>query len=142
VGTSSFGAPVYLRDLVDIRSGYQSSPRYLNYYTWRDAHGKWQRTRAVALAVPMRQGEQIGAFAQHVQEKLKETNRLLPSDLIVASTSDQPRQVKENLDLFALLALWVMGSPFGFMAFLGIASLIGVIVSQVIVLFDFIEEIR
>jgi multidrug efflux pump subunit AcrB len=42
----------------------------------------------------------------------------------------------------ALLALWVMGSPFGFMAFLGIASLIGVIVSHVIVLFDFIEEMH
>jgi multidrug efflux pump subunit AcrB len=40
----------------------------------------------------------------------------------------------------ALLALWIMGSPFGFMAFLGVASLIGVIVSHVIVLFDFIEE--
>ena len=34
----------------------------------------------------------------------------------------------------------VMGAPFGFMAFLGVASLIGVIVSHVIVLFDFIEE--
>jgi len=33
-----------------------------------------------------------------------------------------------------------MGTPFGFMAFLGVASLIGVIVSHVIVLFDFIEE--
>jgi multidrug efflux pump subunit AcrB len=33
-----------------------------------------------------------------------------------------------------------MGAPFGFMAFLGITSLIGVIVSHVIVLFDFIEE--
>ena len=42
----------------------------------------------------------------------------------------------------ALLALAVMGSPFGFMAFLGIASLIGVIVSHVIVLFDFIEEMH
>lgn len=40
----------------------------------------------------------------------------------------------------ALLALAVMGTPFGFMAFLGIASLVGVIVSHVIVLFDFIEE--
>ena len=35
-----------------------------------------------------------------------------------------------------------MGSSFGFMAFLGIASLIGVIVSHVIVLFDFIEEMH
>lgn len=41
---------------------------------------------------------------------------------------------------FAGLAL--MNSPFGFIAFLGITSLIGVIVSHVIVLFDFIEEAR
>jgi multidrug efflux pump subunit AcrB len=40
----------------------------------------------------------------------------------------------------ALAALTIMGAPFGFMAFLGIASLIGVIVSHIIVLFDFIEE--
>src|SRR4029079_6949507 len=36
--------------------------------------------------------------------------------------------------------LKIMGAPFGFMAFLGCISLIGVIVSHVIVLFDFIEE--
>jgi multidrug efflux pump subunit AcrB len=40
------------------------------------------------------------------------------------------------------VALAITGTPFGFMAFLGIASLIGVIVSHVIVLFDFIEEMR
>lgn len=40
----------------------------------------------------------------------------------------------------ALVGLWVMGVPFGFMAFLGIVSLVGVIVSHIIVLFDFIEE--
>jgi len=39
-----------------------------------------------------------------------------------------------------LVALWVMDTPFGFMAFLGIISLIGLIVSHIIVLFDFIEE--
>ncbi len=42
----------------------------------------------------------------------------------------------------ALIALSIMGTPFGFMAFLGVASLIGVIVSHVIVLFDFIEEMH
>jgi multidrug efflux pump subunit AcrB len=41
-----------------------------------------------------------------------------------------------------LAGLLVMGAPFGFMAFLGVISLIGVIVSHVIVLFDFIEERR
>lgn len=40
----------------------------------------------------------------------------------------------------ALAALWIMDSPFGFTGFLGVASLVGVIVSHVIVLFDFIEE--
>src|ERR1700722_13908549 len=100
VGTSGYGSAIYLRDLVDIRSGYQSPGRYLNYYTWRDAQGKWQRTRAVTLAVQMRKGEQIASFATHVQEKLGDTKALLPPDLIIAATSDQPRQVKENVDLF------------------------------------------
>jgi multidrug efflux pump subunit AcrB len=35
-----------------------------------------------------------------------------------------------------------MNMPMGFMAILGITSLIGIIVSHVIVLFDFIEERR
>jgi multidrug efflux pump subunit AcrB len=39
-----------------------------------------------------------------------------------------------------LVSLRIMGLPFGFMAFLGVISLIGVIVSHIIVLFDFIEE--
>ncbi|MBA4358106.1 MAG: AcrB/AcrD/AcrF family protein, partial [Desulfovibrio sp.] len=39
-------------------------------------------------------------------------------------------------------ALYLAGSPFGFMAYLGIVSLMGVIVSHIIVLFDFIEERR
>ena len=40
----------------------------------------------------------------------------------------------------AFASLWIMGMPMGFLAILGITSLIGVIVSHVIVLFDFIEE--
>ena len=42
----------------------------------------------------------------------------------------------------AIVGLAIMGQPFGFMAFLGIISLIGVIVSHIIVLFEFIEERR
>ena len=40
----------------------------------------------------------------------------------------------------AMAGLALMGQPFGFMGFLGVASLVGVIVSHVVVLFDFIEE--
>lgn len=42
----------------------------------------------------------------------------------------------------AITALAVAGRPFGLNAFIGVASLIGVIVSHVIVLFDFIEEMH
>ncbi len=41
-----------------------------------------------------------------------------------------------------LMGLIAFGAPFGFMAFLGVASLAGVIVSHIIVLFDYIEEMR
>jgi len=41
-----------------------------------------------------------------------------------------------------VLGLTATKTNFGFMAFLGVASLIGVIVSHIIVLFDFIEESR
>src|SRR6516165_7446020 len=118
-GTSGNGSAVYLRDLVDIRSGYQSPARYLNYYSWRDTQGKWQRTRAVTVAVQMRKGEQIAQFAKNVQAKLAATRQLLPADLIIASTSDQPRQVQENVDLFMdalyeAIALVVIVSLIGF----------------------------
>lgn len=42
----------------------------------------------------------------------------------------------------AVLGLVLTNTRFGFMAFLGVASLVGVIVSHIIVLFDFIEESR
>jgi multidrug efflux pump subunit AcrB len=100
VGASSSGSPVYLRDLVDISRGYQSPPQFLNYYTWRDASGKWHRSRAVTVAVYMRAGEQIAKFGESVDEKLAAVKQLLPRDLVIARTSDQPRQVEENIDLF------------------------------------------
>jgi multidrug efflux pump subunit AcrB len=119
VGNSSFNTPVYLRDLVDIRGGYQSPARFLNYYTWKDSKDAWHRTRAVTLAVQMRDNSQIALFAAHVQDKLAEARPLLPPDLIIEATSDQPRQVRENVDLFMdalyeAIALVVIVSLIGF----------------------------
>jgi multidrug efflux pump subunit AcrB len=100
VSTSSVGAPVYLRDLVEISRGYQSPAQYLNYYTWEDPKGRWQRSRAVTLAIYMRDQRQIAAFGQSVDQKLAQLKKILPPDLIIAHTSDQPLQVKENIHLF------------------------------------------
>ena len=50
VSATSEGTPVYLRDLVQISRGYQAPAQYLNYYTWRDTNGHWQRSRADHLS--------------------------------------------------------------------------------------------
>ena len=70
VAKTSTGAPVYLRDLVKIFPGYQAPATYLNYYTWQDSAGQWQRSRAVTLAIYMRDQQQIAQFGQSVDEKL------------------------------------------------------------------------
>ena len=121
IGSSSSAAqsPVYLRDLVDISRGYQSPPRYLNYLTWIDKEGHWHRSRAVTIAVQMKDGEQIDAFGSSVDAKLAAVKQYLPEDLIVARTSDQPLQVNENISLFMdalyeAIALVVLVSWIGF----------------------------
>ena len=100
VAKTSTGAPVYLRDLVKIFPGYQSPATYLNYYTRQDPAGQWQRSRAVTLAIYMRDQQQIASFGQSVDQKLAQLKQILPADLIIAHTSDQPLQVKENIHLF------------------------------------------
>jgi multidrug efflux pump subunit AcrB len=100
VSASPVGAPVYLRDLVEINSAYRSPPDYLNYYTWTEKGGKTHRSRAITLALYMRAGEQIEKFGAAVNEKLDRLRDLLPRELIIARTSDQPLQAKENVDLF------------------------------------------
>lgn len=100
ITNTSSGVPVYLRDLVYIYRGYQSPPRFLNFYTWRDARGNWQRTRAVTISVQMRTGEQIDKFGRSIESTLAALKQDLPEDIVIVKTSDQPRQVRESIDLF------------------------------------------
>jgi len=148
VGASPDGAPVYLRNAVDIIRGYESPPSYLNFFTYRDASGQWQRSRAITLSVQMRANEQIGKFGDAVDEALGGVKKLLPPDLILARTSDQPLQVTESVELFmdslyeaiilvvlvALIGFWewrsaalmalsiplTLAMTFGFMQLLGV----------------------
>jgi multidrug efflux pump subunit AcrB len=100
VGTSASGRPMYLRDSVEILRGYQTPARYLNYYLARDQSGAWRRSRAVTVSLQMREGEQIGELGAAVDLELSRLGPELPSDLILARPSDQPLQVRENVDLF------------------------------------------
>ncbi len=100
ITASASGSPVYLRNGIDIIREYESPPRYLNFYNWRDKNGNWQRSRAVTLAIHMRAGGQIGDFGKAVDASIFALQQRLPEDLILARTSDQPLQVKESIGLF------------------------------------------
>ncbi len=100
VDRSSGGRPVYLRDSVEIVRGYQTPPRYLNFQTLRQADGTWRRARAVTVSLQMRQGEQISAFGEAVDAALARLGPAIPADLVFSRPSDQPLQVRENVDLF------------------------------------------
>ncbi len=116
---SAQGSPVYLRDLFEISRDYQSPPRFLNALTVAGPDGKMQRLRAVTLSVIMPVGEQVFDFGSEVDRILDQARSLLPSDLVIARTSDQPLQVKETISLFMrslveAIALVVLAALVGF----------------------------
>jgi multidrug efflux pump subunit AcrB len=145
--------PLYLRDLVQISRAYQAPADYLNFYTGIAKDGKPHRSRAITLAVYMRSGEQIQKFGASIDEKLKQVRAVLPSDLMIVRTSDQPLQVKEKIDLFmealveaivlvvviALIGFWewrsallmALSIPIALAMTFGIAHLVNVDLQQV-----------
>ncbi len=100
IGVTPYGAPIYLRNVVDTVRAYDDPPQFLNYYSWRDADGEWQRTRAISISVQMGKGEKVGHFAAGVDASLANLKPQLPHDLIVARASNQADQVAENIHLF------------------------------------------
>ncbi len=100
IGVTSYGAPVYLRNVVDTVRAYDDPPQFLNFYSWRDANGNWQRTRAISVSVQMGKGEKVGRFAASADATLAALKARLPRDLIIARASNQADQVSENIHLF------------------------------------------
>ncbi|NMC50699.1 MAG: efflux RND transporter permease subunit, partial [Desulfovibrio sp.] len=100
VEASGSGSGAYLSDLVDMERCYRTPPENLNYFMYRDKDGSWRRAWGITLAVNMRHGHKIDEFSEQVDEALAEVAARLPEDLIMARTSDQPRQVEENVELF------------------------------------------
>jgi len=118
VSRSATGAPVYLRDLATISRGYES-PKYLSFASWKDAAGRWQRTRSITLSLTMKSGLQIADFGASVGRALEKRRALLPEDLVIQKVSDQPLQVSENVNLFMqslyeAIALVVLVALIGF----------------------------
>ena len=146
------GAPVYLRDLVTISRGYENA-QYVSYASFKDASGHWQRARSVSLTLTMKSGLQVSTFGQAVDTELSKLKQLMPEDLVIQRVSDQPEQVRENVDLFmsslyeaiilvvlvALIGFWewrsallmALSIPITLAMTFGLMRLLGVDVQQV-----------
>lgn len=118
IGEDESGAPVRLEEIGELFRGYQSPPILLNSYGRNGPSDDWIRTPAMTLSIQMRDGQQIAAFGEEINRVLAELEERLPEDLVIARTSDQPRQVRENLDLF-LEALYEAIALVVLIAFIG-----------------------
>ncbi len=123
------GYPSYLRDMVDIVRGYEDPPGVLNLRTVKvaaddppearlpgesqlglrgqvDEHAplpqnsKLQTSRAITLAVRQIKGSQIDVFARDVDAALSSVQGLLPDDLQIEWTHNEPREVQEKVQQF------------------------------------------
>jgi multidrug efflux pump subunit AcrB len=100
------GYPLYLRDLVEVVRGYEDPPDLSNLRTTRrdpkaDPQGPPLRTtRALTLAIRQVEGVRIGDFSRDVDAAVASLEGVLPADLIVDRTSDEPRAVREKIDQF------------------------------------------
>ncbi len=121
------GQTLYLRDLVDIVRGYEDPPAVTNFRTIkvsaddppeakmpgearfvRDArvkspvpeHSKLQSTRAITLAVRQIKGSHIDEFARDVKTALDSLQGILPDDLQIERTHDDPGEVQLKISDF------------------------------------------
>jgi len=121
------GQTLYLRDLVDIVRGYEDPPGVLNFRTVKvDAdhppaakmpgeavfaqpgavnaplpkHPQLQTSRAITLAVRQIKGSHIDEFARDVDAALDSLRGILPDDLQIERTHDDPAEVQHKVGEF------------------------------------------
>ncbi|HEY2158449.1 MAG TPA: efflux RND transporter permease subunit, partial [Isosphaeraceae bacterium] len=99
VGTRD-GSPIYLRDMAEVVRGYEDPPRKLNFRTVKAEDGTLSTTRAITLAVRHVKGTQVQEFSRDIDAALASLAGLLPDDLRVERTSNEPEQVRLKIDEF------------------------------------------
>lgn len=122
--TAGSGLPVYLRDLFEVRPGYENPVSFQVDVLHRARPDQpLAARRAVLLAVEMKTGHIIGRFDRDVQAVVEAFRRAgpprLPEGVEVLRLSDQPAAVAQRIGLFTrcffeavvvvvLVALWLM----------------------------------
>ena len=124
------GYPVYLRDLVDVVRGYEDPPSVMNFRTLKadlrqprtarlpgdpppDALSsrqesnsteptayELQTTRAITLSIRQVKGVQISEFGRDIDQALVSLRDVLPDDLQIERTSNEPEIIREKIGDF------------------------------------------
>ncbi len=124
------GYPVYLRDLADIVRGYEDPPNVMNFRTLKvdsqhpragrlpgdppsqamDRHAAasslppaaydLQTSRAITLSIRQVKGVQISDFGRDIERALVSLREVLPDDLQIERTSNEPQIIREKIGDF------------------------------------------
>ena len=101
VGMGRGGAPVYLRDIFEVRRMYESPIPYKVDVLGRTGNnGSLDTRRAVMVAVEMRDGEIIRYFNRDVMKVANEMKARMPEGLEFRVLSDQPTAVEHRIHHF------------------------------------------
>ncbi len=101
VGVGKSGAPVYLREIFEVRRMYEAPiPFKVDAYLRATPDAPLTKHRAVTVAVEMKTGKIIGQFNDEVQKVAKRLEARLPEDMQIQTLSDQPTAVAHRLHHF------------------------------------------
>ena len=101
VGMGKGGAPVYLRDIFDVRRMYESPiPYKVDVLGRTGKDGSLDTRRAVMVAVEMRDGEIIRYFNRDVMKVAEAMKARMPEGLEFRVLSDQPTAVEHRIHHF------------------------------------------
>ena len=100
VGVAPDDEPIRLKDILEVRRGYEDPLPFTVETLHRESSGALQASRSVLLAVEMKEGSVIGDFNQQVQSVIHGTERGLPAGMKVITVSDQPQQAKQRITQF------------------------------------------
>jgi multidrug efflux pump subunit AcrB len=101
VGMGRGGAPVYLRDVFDVRRMYESPIPYKVDVVGRTGKdGALDTDRAVMVAVEMRDGKIIRHFNEDVMKVVEAMKARMPEGLEFRVLSDQPTAVEHRIHHF------------------------------------------
>ncbi len=101
VGLSREGMPMYLRDVFEVRRGYENPIPYNVSVLQRDGpKGELAERRSVLLAIEMKEGNNIRDFGHEVSKVINQFKSRLPEGIEISKLSDQPTAVSGRIHQF------------------------------------------